>query len=133
MLLSEFYILWSLFFWLLVFTEVFFFFFFFVFFCYIFFFFFKKKTAYEILAWLEFRRVLFRSYQNKNFFFSFFFFHVTFHFYDYFVFAQSVRILLLLITTILFFKMCLRKVKGKVYIYVSQSRDDTNYIFQCYM
>ena len=26
-----------------------------------FFFFFKQKTAYEILAWLEFRRVLFRS------------------------------------------------------------------------
>ena len=25
------------------------------------FFFFKQKTAYEILAWLEFRRVLFRS------------------------------------------------------------------------
>ena len=27
-----------------------------------FFFFFKQKTAYEILAWLEFRRVLFRSW-----------------------------------------------------------------------
>ena len=34
-------------------------FFFFFLFCY--FFFFKQKTAYEILAWLEFRRVLFRS------------------------------------------------------------------------
>ena len=36
----------------------------FVFFClvlFFFFFFFKQKTAYEILAWLEFRRVLFRS------------------------------------------------------------------------
>ena len=30
-----------------------------------FFFFFKQKTAYEILAWLEFRRVLFRS-KNQN-------------------------------------------------------------------
>ena len=28
----------------------------------VFFFFFKQKTAYEILAWLEFRRVLFRSH-----------------------------------------------------------------------
>ena len=27
-----------------------------------FFFFFKQKTAFELLAWLEFRRVLFRSY-----------------------------------------------------------------------
>ena len=29
------------------------------------FFFFKQKTAYEVLAWLEFRRVLFRSTLNK--------------------------------------------------------------------
>ena len=40
-----------------------FFFFFFIlfFFKFFIFFFFKQKTAYEILAWLEFRRVLFRS------------------------------------------------------------------------
>ena len=37
------------------------------FFCvFIFFFFFKQKTAYEILAWLEFRRVLFRSPCNQS-------------------------------------------------------------------
>ena len=35
--------------------------FFFCLFVFLFFFFFKQKTAYEILAWLEFRRVLFRS------------------------------------------------------------------------
>ena len=33
----------------------------FVFLFFLFVFFFKQKTAYEILAWLEFRRVLFRS------------------------------------------------------------------------
>ena len=38
------------------------FFFFFFCLCFCFFFFFKQKTAYEILAWLEFRRVLFRSH-----------------------------------------------------------------------
>ena len=32
-------------------------------FFFVFFFFFKQKTAYEILAWLEFRRVLFRSHK----------------------------------------------------------------------
>ena len=38
-----------------------FFFFFFLFFFFSFFFFFKQKTAYEMIWWLEFRRVLFRS------------------------------------------------------------------------
>ena len=38
--------------------------FFFLFFVVFFVFFFKQKTAYEILAWLEFRRVLFRSYSK---------------------------------------------------------------------
>ena len=33
---------------------------------YLFIFFFKQKTAYEILAWLEFRRVLFRSKARLN-------------------------------------------------------------------
>ena len=32
-----------------------------IFFCFNFFFFFKQKTAYEMIWWLEFRRVLFRS------------------------------------------------------------------------
>ena len=39
-------------------------------FSFIFFFFFKQKTAYEILAWLEFRRVLFRSPACKRMFFT---------------------------------------------------------------
>ena len=39
-------------------------FFFFFFFFFLSFFFFKQKTAYEIVMWLEFRRVLFRSSRN---------------------------------------------------------------------
>ena len=46
--------------------QLMFFFFFFFVVCVCFFFFFKQKTAYEIHQWLEFRRVLFRSFYKST-------------------------------------------------------------------